>query len=47
MKRDVVTRDQPADVARAVIFLADRDSSFIIGQTLFGCGGTSIGSLGL
>ena len=35
----------PADVARAVMFLADPKSSFITGQTLFVCGGTSIGSI--
>jgi 3-oxoacyl-[acyl-carrier protein] reductase len=38
---------QPEDVARAVIFLADRNSGFITGQTLFVCGGTSVGSLAL
>src|ERR1700722_296338 len=38
---------QPEDVARMVLFLADRDSSFITGQTMFVCGGTSVGSLGL
>ena len=38
---------QPEDVARAVLFLADADSGFITGQTLFVCGGTSIGSLNL
>ena len=37
----------PEDVARAVMFLADPASGFITGQTLFVCGGTSIGSLGL
>ena len=35
------------DVARAVLFLADPASSFITGQTLFVCGGSSVGSLGL
>ena len=35
----------PADVARAVLFLADERSSFITGQTLFVCGGTSVGSI--
>ena len=34
---------QPEDVARAVLFLADAHSGFITGQTLFVCGGTSIG----
>jgi 3-oxoacyl-[acyl-carrier protein] reductase len=38
---------QPEDVARAVLFLADPASGFITGQTLFVCGGTSVGSLGL
>jgi 3-oxoacyl-[acyl-carrier protein] reductase len=35
----------PADVARAVLFFADSQSSFITGQTLFVCGGTSVGSI--
>ena len=35
----------PADVARAVAFLADDASDFITGQTLFVCGGSSVGSL--
>jgi 3-oxoacyl-[acyl-carrier protein] reductase len=35
----------PADVARAVMFFADPKSSFITGQTLFVCGGTSVGSI--
>jgi 3-oxoacyl-[acyl-carrier protein] reductase len=38
---------QPRDVAHTVLFLADPHSGFITGQTLFVCGGTSIGSLGL
>jgi NAD(P)-dependent dehydrogenase (short-subunit alcohol dehydrogenase family)/uncharacterized OB-fold protein len=38
---------RPDDVARAVLFLADPANSFITGQTLFVCGGTSIGSLAL
>ncbi|MGH7154785.1 MAG: SDR family NAD(P)-dependent oxidoreductase [Acetobacteraceae bacterium] len=38
---------RPDDVARAVMFLIDPDSGFITGQTLFVCGGTSIGSLAL
>jgi NAD(P)-dependent dehydrogenase (short-subunit alcohol dehydrogenase family) len=37
----------PHDVARAVRFLADPDSGFITGQTLFVCGGSSIGNLAL
>jgi 3-oxoacyl-[acyl-carrier protein] reductase len=35
----------PDDVARAVMFFADPASSFITGQTLFVCGGSSIGSI--
>jgi NAD(P)-dependent dehydrogenase (short-subunit alcohol dehydrogenase family) len=38
---------RPADVARAVLFFADPDSGFITGQTLFVCGGSSIGSLAI
>jgi 3-oxoacyl-[acyl-carrier protein] reductase len=38
---------QPADVARATVFLASPDSGFITGQTLFVCGGASLGSLAL
>jgi NAD(P)-dependent dehydrogenase (short-subunit alcohol dehydrogenase family) len=37
----------PSDVARAVLFLADADNGFITGQTLFVCGGASLGSLSL
>jgi NAD(P)-dependent dehydrogenase (short-subunit alcohol dehydrogenase family) len=33
------------DVARAVMFFADRDNDFITGQTLYVCGGASLGSL--
>ena len=36
---------RPADVARAVLFFAAPDSSFITGQTLFVCGGSSIGNV--
>ncbi len=36
-----------ADVARAVRFFADTSSSFITGQVLYVCGGTSVGSLAL
>jgi 3-oxoacyl-[acyl-carrier protein] reductase len=36
---------QPDDVARAIMFLAAREQSFITGQVLYVCGGTSIGSL--
>jgi NAD(P)-dependent dehydrogenase (short-subunit alcohol dehydrogenase family) len=34
-----------ADVARAVLFFAAADSDFITGQTLFVCGGSSVGSV--
>jgi 3-oxoacyl-[acyl-carrier protein] reductase len=37
----------PDDVARAVMFFASPGSSFITGQTLFVCGGSSIGSLAI
>jgi NAD(P)-dependent dehydrogenase (short-subunit alcohol dehydrogenase family) len=33
------------DVARAVMFFADRRNDFVTGQTLYVCGGASIGSL--
>ena len=33
------------DVARAVMFFSSRDSGFITGQTLFVCGGTSVGTI--
>jgi 3-oxoacyl-[acyl-carrier protein] reductase len=35
----------PRDVARAVTFFTDPKASFVTGQTLFVCGGTSIGSI--
>jgi NAD(P)-dependent dehydrogenase (short-subunit alcohol dehydrogenase family) len=35
----------PADVARAVLFFASPDASFVTGQTLYVCGGASVGSL--
>ncbi len=35
----------PHDVARAVMFFADPQAAFITGQTLFVCGGTSVGSI--
>lgn len=38
---------QPADVARAVMFLISAESGFITGQNLFVCGGASLGSLSL
>ncbi|MEP7247384.1 MAG: SDR family oxidoreductase [Gammaproteobacteria bacterium] len=36
---------KPADVARAVMFFAAPENSFTTGQTLFVCGGTSVGSI--
>jgi NAD(P)-dependent dehydrogenase (short-subunit alcohol dehydrogenase family) len=36
---------RPDDVARAVMFFCDRDTSFVTGQTLYVCGGASVGSL--
>jgi NAD(P)-dependent dehydrogenase (short-subunit alcohol dehydrogenase family) len=36
---------RPADVARAVMFFADPQAGFVTGQTLFVCGGTSVGSI--
>jgi NAD(P)-dependent dehydrogenase (short-subunit alcohol dehydrogenase family) len=33
------------DVARAVMFFADSENSFVTGQTLYVCGGSSVGSL--
>jgi NAD(P)-dependent dehydrogenase (short-subunit alcohol dehydrogenase family) len=38
---------RPADVARAVMFFASPDADFITGQSLYVCGGASIGSIGL
>jgi NAD(P)-dependent dehydrogenase (short-subunit alcohol dehydrogenase family) len=38
---------ESADVARAVRFFADPASSFVTGQVLYVCGGTSVGSLAL
>ena len=35
----------PADVARAVMFLAAPENGFVTGQCLFVCGGASLGSL--
>jgi len=35
----------PDDIARAVMYFADERNSFVTGQTLFVCGGTSVGSL--
>lgn len=36
----------PDDVARAVTFFLDSDSSYLTGQTLFVCGGTSVSGSG-
>jgi len=33
------------DVARAVMFFCDRDNGFVTGQTLFVCGGASVGTI--
>ncbi len=38
---------RPDDVSRAVMFLLDPANDFITGQTLFVCGGASLGSLSL
>jgi NAD(P)-dependent dehydrogenase (short-subunit alcohol dehydrogenase family) len=38
---------QPDDVARAVMFFAEPNNSFITGQTLLVCGGASLGALSL
>lgn len=36
---------RPEDVARAVVFFAAPEAGFVTGQTLFVCGGTSVGSI--
>lgn len=36
---------RPEDVARAILFFAQPEAGFITGQTLFVCGGTSVGSI--
>jgi len=38
---------RPADVARAVTFFTDPEAGFVTGQTLYVCGGASVGSLTL
>ncbi len=38
---------EAADVARAVAFFTDEAAGFVTGQTLYVCGGTSVGSLAL
>ena len=35
----------PADISRAVLFFLDDDAGFVTGQTLFVCGGTSLGGM--
>jgi NAD(P)-dependent dehydrogenase (short-subunit alcohol dehydrogenase family) len=35
----------PDDVARAVVFFASPEAGFVTGQTLYVCGGTSVGSV--
>lgn len=37
----------PRDVARAVWFFASQEASFVTGQTLYVCGGTSVGGLAI
>jgi 3-oxoacyl-[acyl-carrier protein] reductase len=36
---------RPQDVARAVLFFTSPEADFVTGQTLFVCGGTSVGSI--
>ena len=36
---------RPDDVTRAVMFFADPANSFVTGQTLYVCGGASVGTL--
>jgi 3-oxoacyl-[acyl-carrier protein] reductase len=38
---------RPSDVARAVMFFASPEADFITGQSIYVCGGASIGSLAL
>jgi 3-oxoacyl-[acyl-carrier protein] reductase len=38
---------RPDDVARAVMFFSDRANDFVTGQTMYVCGGASIGSLAI
>jgi NAD(P)-dependent dehydrogenase (short-subunit alcohol dehydrogenase family) len=35
----------PQDIARAAMYFADPENSFVTGQTLFVCGGSSVGYL--
>lgn len=36
---------KPDDVARAILFFASPEAGFVTGQTLYVCGGTSVGSI--
>ena len=36
---------QPDDVARAVMFFVAPENGFVTGQSLYVCGGTSVGSI--
>ncbi len=36
---------RPDDVTRAVLFFSDPDNGFVTGQTLYVCGGSSVGSI--
>ena len=38
---------ESGDVARAILFFADKDAGFVTGQVLYVCGGTSVGTLTL
>jgi NAD(P)-dependent dehydrogenase (short-subunit alcohol dehydrogenase family) len=38
---------EPGDVARAVMFFADREAGFVTGQVLYVCGGASVGAFSL
>ena len=38
---------EPDDVARAVSFFLEADNGFVTGQTLYVCGGASVGSLSI
>jgi 3-oxoacyl-[acyl-carrier protein] reductase len=38
---------EAGDVARAILFFADKDAGFVTGQVLYVCGGTSVGTLTL
>ena len=37
----------PDDISRAVTFFTDHEAGFVTGQTLYVCGGSSVGSLSL